>query len=106
MDHFEQALVAKMREVRDLLKEAESIGELNLTIAISGRVHEGELKVSFLLGEVYSTGGQAKGGNLDQVVREYKRRFGWDEAHDALLISFSSERTDENVVSLQDQEGA
>jgi len=101
MTTFEQSLIDKVREIRESLKEAESISQLALTIEVSGRTHEGELEIKFELGSQYSTGGIVKGGNLDQVVREYKRRFGWDEAHDPLMISFSPERTDENVVSLQ-----
>ena len=104
MNTFEKALIQKVREVRESLKEADSISRVDLKINVSGRVHEGELEVKFELGSTYSTGGEVKGGNLDQIVREYKRRFGWDEANDPLMISFSPERADENVVSLQKQE--
>jgi hypothetical protein len=86
MNVFETALVQEVKRIREKLSQVESISSFQLEIEITGRVHEGDLEVRFKLGQLYSTGGQVKGGSIEPVVLEYLRRFGWDEKHQVKLI--------------------
>src|SRR5438445_12049657 len=81
--------------VRNELQEIEDISSLQFDIDISGRLHDGELKIEFKLGSSYGVGGQVKGGDLEAIVREYKRRFGWDQRNKPLELSFAPEKVDE-----------
>lgn len=77
--------------LRDELRQLEEISSLDFEITIDGRVHDGDINIEYKLGSTYSTGGCVKGGNLPQVVDEYKRRFGWDRRNAALCIGFNGE---------------
>ena len=84
--NFENQLKLVVREIRADLAQIESTRSLELEIVVSGRVHDGDIEIEFKLGNPYSTGGVVKGGSLDSVVQEYKRRFGWDERHTPLCL--------------------
>ncbi len=55
------------------------------------RVHDGDLKITFKLGNTYGKGGCVEGGILENVLKEYKRRFGWSQQNQPLELSFSPE---------------
>lgn len=92
--------------VREELKGIESISSMSLDIEISGRVHDGELKIKFTLGSTYSSSGSVSGGNIEAVLLEYKRRFGWDKRHQPLELTFvpTPEVKQEPAKSLVDEE--
>jgi hypothetical protein len=85
---FDEMIKNLAIHVRDDLKQVEAISSLNFSIEVTGRVHDGDLKIKYSIGSAYSNGGEVKGGALDPVLTEYKRRFGWDQRHQPLCISF------------------
>jgi hypothetical protein len=85
--NFEQHLVEEVKKLRSRLA-SENISSLRLDIEIEGRVHDGELLVTFKLGEMYS-GGNASGDSLEAVLGEFLRRKRWSERHESLKISYT-----------------
>jgi len=81
--------------IRSELNQVEGIHSIDFELAIDGRNHDGELKIEFRLGSTYSAGGQVKSGDLEKVVLEYKRRFGWDQRNQPLALSFDAEQIDD-----------
>ena len=88
---YEATIKEMAAYIRSELQQIEELPTLSFTIDISGRVHDGEIKINFALGNTYSEGGCVKGGNLDEVIREYLRRFGWDKRHQPLELSYVPE---------------
>ena len=80
--------------LRDELKQIEEISSLDFEITIDGRVHDGELRIEYKLGNSYGPGGQVRGGDIAKVVDEYKRRFGWDQRNQPLELTFQGELKD------------
>lgn len=83
---FEIALKEIIKDIRAELESVESISSLDFEIDVSGRVHDGEIKIEFKLGSTYSVGGQVKSGSIEAIVSEYKRRFYWDERNTPLCL--------------------
>lgn len=77
--------------IRSELNQVEEIHSIDFELSIDGRNHDGELKIEFRLGSQYNAGGVVKGGDLEKVVLEYKRRFGWDQRNQPLELSFVPE---------------
>lgn len=88
---YEQTIKELAAYVRSEVSVIDEISSLDFDIDISGRLHDGELKIRFSLGGTYSTGGKVEGGSIDAVIKEYKRRFGWDKRNQPLELSFSPE---------------
>lgn len=89
--NFEQALIQKVRAIREQLAKCEDIRTMKLFINVSGRLHDGELELTYSLGGSYDLGGEVKGGNLDVLVEEYLHRFGFDKRNQVKLISYVPE---------------
>lgn len=88
---YEQVIKEIAVYVREELKHIDEIHTLNFSIDISGRLHDGELKIKFEIGSTYGAGGSVKGGNIEDVLVEYMRRFGWDKRNQPLELSFAPE---------------
>ena len=73
--------------IRAELKGIETLPEFYFDISISGRVHTGELKIEFRLGENTWTN-NVKGGALRPVIVEFMRRYGWDRANAPLQLTY------------------
>lgn len=84
---YEESIKEIATYIRDELKQIEEISSLDFEITFDGRVHDGHLKIKFKLGSGYSTGGQVEGGNLEEVLLEYMRRFGWDRRNKPLMLT-------------------
>lgn len=91
MSAYETTIKEIAAYIRSELNVIEELPSLQFSIDISGRVHDGELQIKFELGGSYSVGGLVKGGSIDAVIKEYKRRFGWDQRNQPLELSFSPE---------------
>jgi len=91
MSAYEATIKEIAAYIRSELSVIEKLSSLDFTIGISGRLHDGELKIKFELGSTYSAGGSVKGGSIDAVLLEYKRRFGWDQRNQPLELSFAPE---------------
>ncbi len=77
--------------VREQLKQVDEISSINFSIDVSGRAHDGELRVKYEIGSTYADGGMVKGAKLDIVIEEYLRRFGWDKRNQPLELTFAPE---------------
>lgn len=95
--NYEQTIKELAAYVRAELSVINEISSLDFDIDISGRLHDGELKIKFSVGSTYSTGGKVEGGSIDAVLKEYKRRFGWDKRNQPLELSFSPEPVLETI---------
>lgn len=82
---FEQALKNEVERIRDSLSETNATS-LDFEISVSGRIHDGDIEIEFSIGETYSKGGKVTGGILENVLKEYKRRYGWSEVNQALCL--------------------
>lgn len=90
MHEFDETIKNLAIYVREQLAQVDEIHSINFSIDISGRAHDGELKVKYEIGTSYSDGGTVKGPILDVVLTEYLRRFGWDKRNQPLELSFTS----------------
>lgn len=93
MPAYEEAIKEMAAYIRNELQQIENISSLDFNIIIDGRVHDGEIKITFEIGNPYNKGGMVKGGSVDAVLHEYMRRFGWDLKHQPLMLSHSSKET-------------
>ena len=84
---FEAALRSKIAEIRALLQEIEILPAFRIDIEIDGRVHDGDLNVTFKISEGSYSDATA-GGDIDAVVREFMRRFGWKARNAPLRLSY------------------
>lgn len=85
---FDEMIKNLAQFIRDDLKQVDEISRLDFSIVIDGRVHDGDLRIKLELGSGYGEGGVVKGGRLQPVLNEYKRRFGWDQKNAPLCIGF------------------
>lgn len=84
---LETALIEALIEVRAFLSKLDDPpNSMELEIIAEGRVLDGDLKIEFKL----SDGGYpvtfTKGGNLENVIKEFARRYGWKQRNDALYL--------------------
>lgn len=94
---FEGAVTREIKRVRERLKSVESLSTFQLKIIASGRINDGEVKLTYFVANEYG-GGEVKGDSLNAVLDEYLRRNGWEKIHAAKAISYEkipSENTDE-----------
>ena len=92
---YEESIKEMARYIRNNLQPIEELSSINFELSINGRPHDGELRIQFKLGSTYEPGGVVKAGNLDAVISEYQRRFGWDKRHKPLELSFNGETAQE-----------
>ena len=89
---IELALKRAVETLREDLQIAVDEGcansDFTLRIQAEGRVLEGDIKMEFRLGRCYESA-TVEGGNLMEVLKEYKRRQGWRGKNQPLMISAS-----------------
>lgn len=90
---FEGALKREIKRVRKEMQKVDSLHEMHLEIEVSGRLHEGELKLTFGIGE-YS--GRVTGDSLQACLDEFLRRHGWEAIHEAKALSYEKIPTDDS----------
>ena len=84
MTEFEKAVVAEVKRVREILQRNESLSHFVFNIHAEGRIHDGEARIKFSLGQ-YSDSVSAN--NVDAAVREYMRRNGFDTLNSGLVLT-------------------
>ena len=101
---LEDRLLSFLRSLRSQLAAAD-ISDLRLTIDAEGRVHDGDIAITFIVGYLYSNT-RAEGGNLEAAVEEYIRRNGYQKRHAPLCLpsvesleteSLESQAVDEEI---------
>lgn len=82
MSKLTDVLKAVAKNVHDRF-DAANVPHMTLSITIKGRIG-GDLEIKYDLCQQYDQ--SVVGGDLGQVISEYLRRRGWNEANDALLL--------------------
>jgi hypothetical protein len=84
MTKFEEAVIKEVKRVREQLQENENLHQFEFCITASGRIHDGEVKIEFAIGE-YSANVSAN--SVDAAVAEYQRRKGFERRHSGLVLT-------------------
>jgi hypothetical protein len=100
---FEQSLSEKVLEIRQRLQAIDTLPRFRIDIEIFGRVHEGEIDITFKLGQQYVDESSAEGGNLDCVVNEFMHRFGWKTVNNPLRIGGPRPEDKPRISLLEDE---
>lgn len=92
---FEGAVKREVARIRNKLKPAAESGvltgnEFTFDISASGRILDGEVKLSFTIKGVYGINA-VTGNSPDEVMAEYLRRAGWEKVNTPLALSSSEE---------------
>lgn len=84
------ALVAKeVARIRELLKCDESMYNFVLRIDAEGRLHSGEVKITFTVSPTSYVNDEAVSGhNFNTIVEELLRRRGWNAVNTPLALSY------------------
>ena len=91
----EQVIVNIVQLIRHELQKIETINSFEFEIKASGRVHEGDVKITFCLDSSYDSYVSCKGNSIAAVLQEFMRRFGWNARHSPLLITAGESLTEE-----------
>jgi hypothetical protein len=84
---LESALIDALVEMRTFLSKLdEPPNSMEFEIVAEGRVLDGDLKIEFKLSDCGYPSTYTKGGNLDNVVKEFARRYGWKQKNDPLYL--------------------
>lgn len=92
---FEGALKREIKRLRNKLKNIDEISEFMLEIVASGRVNDGDVKLSFKLSPNTWGGNQVTGRELRAVEEEMLRRHGWQKKNDPLAIAYERVPSDD-----------
>jgi hypothetical protein len=84
---FEQQIEQEIRRIRDELQQHEEISAFQFTITAEGRVHDGEVKITYSLDHPYESFTRVNGSRAQPVISEYVRRLTWNKVHEPLSIS-------------------
>ena len=83
----EELIVNMVRMIRDELRQIESLQAFEFTIRAEGRVHEGDVSLTFKLDHPYESGVYVTGNTIAAVLQEFMRRHGWNKRHMPLMIT-------------------
>jgi hypothetical protein len=96
MTEFEKLLIQEVQHLRTLAQAHTVWNDFHIDIEVRGRVHGGELKIEFTVGESYGSG-TATGNSLRAAQEEFLRRKNWDEKHRPLMISYTGEKEEDEI---------
>ena len=97
---FEGALKREVKRLREALRKVEKISEFRFTAMAAGRVHEGDVKITFSLCPNSFGGNMVEGDGAQAVLDEMLRRYGWDAVHRAKALTYEkipSEDSDDGI---------
>lgn len=83
----EGALKREIKRVREALQRDETLHSFSIQIKASGRVHEGQVKLEYGVGDS-EYGVDVKGDSLQAVVDELMRRRGWSAVHAPKALTY------------------
>jgi hypothetical protein len=87
LQNLEAALTFAVTAIRAQLQQCENLPSFELNISAKGRVHEGDVTVTYSIEEYY--GEAVKGGRLEPVLVEFARRHGWKHVNAPICLSFN-----------------
>jgi len=83
---LESQVAGTVNSIRDLIAmDDQSPNYFNFRIEAEGRVRDGEVKITFKIGESSYTN-VVSGDSVEAVLTEYLRRINWQKAHDYLAL--------------------
>lgn len=85
---FEGALKREIKRLRERLANANIGSEFRLDIEVTGRVQEGEVKVTYKLSQGSYGQNATEGNSLAPTLDEFMRRYGWNSVNAPKAISF------------------
>lgn len=91
---FEGALKREIKRVRKELQKVDSLSDFRLNIEATGRLHDGEVNLSYRIGERY--GENVEGDNLQACLDEFLRRHGWKQVHQAKALTYERIPSDDS----------
>ncbi len=100
---FEGALKREIKRVRKELQKVDDLSSFSLKMEVKGRVHEGDVKLSYGIGSEYGT--EVTGDSLNAVLDEYLRRHGWKKVHEVKALSYEKIPSDDSVEPEEDPLG-
>lgn len=93
---FEGAVKREVKRIREALRPAVEaklmINDFGFQIKVSGRVLDGEVKLSYKIGEYDFMAKEVEGDSPNAVVDEFLRRKGWASIHAPLAISMDKQK--------------
>lgn len=96
----EEDIVNMVRMIRTELQQIETLQAFEFTIRASGRVHEGDIELTFKLDHPYESGVYVTGNTVAAVLQEFMRRHGWNKRHMPLMIGSGEVNEVDNVVEI------
>lgn len=96
---FEKILIEAVKALRKRLQQCESVSSFALHISANGRVHDGDVSISFTLTDGSYRENQPMGARLGPVVEEFVRRHAWNERNAPLCISYDGEVRQEEEIA-------
>jgi hypothetical protein len=86
---FAAHVASEVKRVRELLKQDENMSSFCMHIEASGRVHSGEVKITFSLAPAtYLCSETVKGHDFDVIVAELFRRRGFNAVNAPLALTY------------------
>ena len=93
---FEGALKRESKRIRKELSKVETLSEFKIDIEISGRVHDGDVKLEYALSRSAYGSGKVTGDNIQAVLDEFLRRNGWEAVHAPKAIGYEKVTSDDS----------
>ncbi len=91
---FEGALKREIKRVRRELAKCDALPFMRLQITAEGRLHDGDMKLSYCLADQYGIN-SVTGDELYSVVDEFLRQHGWQARHAPTAIAYHAAPSDE-----------
>ena len=93
---FEGAIKREIKRLRNQLKQDETLSEFRLIIEASGRVNDGEVRLSYTLDQKFGLG-KVEGNSLQAVVYEFQRRRGWSKTNAPKALAYEKVPSDDTI---------
>jgi hypothetical protein len=87
LQNLEAAVTLAVTAIRARLQQCENLPSFELNISAKGRVHDGDVTISYSLEEYY--GEAVKGGRVEPVLIEFTRRYGWRRENAPVCLSYT-----------------
>jgi hypothetical protein len=95
---FDGAVKREAKRVRKELQRDETLHSFGLRIDISGRVHDGDLKLKFTIGDSEYFSQSVTGDSLQAVIDEFMRRRGWTAIHSPKALGYETVPSDDSDI--------
>lgn len=91
------AIKREIKRVRKELQKVDDLSYFRVTIQASGRVHDGDVKLTYSLSSAEYGSAEVEGDELQSVLDEMLRRHGWTAIHAPKAIGYTAVPDDDNI---------